>query len=238
MRRLILVSAFLVMGSYTPKRVAQQSFTFNTTESTIYAQDQNHPAVGAPTTLSSGITVNAGTTATINSFADYSGTVAGTISATTAAAHGLSTGEWVVVLGDLIEAGDPQPYYGVYQITVIDTTSFYFTSAAWNGTSTGYVYRGDQFVVPHTGWYKLSAYGTFQSAGANQTYQIDAYVNGTLTTPFAIEITAKSAGALSSAAIAANLSLTAGDVLWYSVSNLTSAANFTLQTASIHLETN
>jgi hypothetical protein len=66
---------------------------------------------------------------TVSSIADYSGTVSGTISVTTATAHGLVT-------GDMVELDGDTGYDGEYDVTIIDTTSFYVT-ATFVATGTG-----------------------------------------------------------------------------------------------------
>jgi hypothetical protein len=66
----------------------------------------------------------------ITAFADYSGTQAGTVKATTDEAHGLSTGYEVIIFGTT-------NYNGSYAITVIDSTSFYFTATWVSNDATG-----------------------------------------------------------------------------------------------------
>jgi len=67
----------------------------------------------------------------ITAYADYSGTVVGTVNVT-AAAHGLATGEYVIITGST-------NYNGTFQITRIGANNFYIT-ATWvadDGASTG-----------------------------------------------------------------------------------------------------
>jgi len=73
---------------------------------------------------------NNSTNKAITAFADYSGTVAGTVMATSVG-HGLS--------GSIanIQISGTSDYDGVYTITVIDVDTFYFT-ATWVATDTGY----------------------------------------------------------------------------------------------------
>ena len=65
-----------------------------------------------------GFTFAAGSTAGITAYADYSGTVAGTILATST--HGLTTGDTITIRGTT-------NYNGIFAITVVDSTHFYFT---------------------------------------------------------------------------------------------------------------
>jgi len=67
----------------------------------------------------------------ISAFADYGGTVAGTVKATSTG-HGLSAGTTVN-----IAIANTEYYDGVYTVTYIDANSFYFT-ATWVATSTGF----------------------------------------------------------------------------------------------------
>jgi hypothetical protein len=66
-----------------------------------------------------GWTFGAGSTNGITAYADYSGTVAGTV-LVTSAGHGLSTGDFVVIRGTT-------NYNGVFQATVVDASNFYIT---------------------------------------------------------------------------------------------------------------
>lgn len=65
----------------------------------------------------------AGSTAAITAYADYSGTVAGTVLATST--HGLTTGDYITIRGTT-------NYNGVFQVTVVDGTHFYFIDT-WAG---------------------------------------------------------------------------------------------------------
>uniref|UniRef100_A0A6M3IUC7 Uncharacterized protein n=1 Tax=viral metagenome TaxID=1070528 RepID=A0A6M3IUC7_9ZZZZ len=64
----------------------------------------------------------------ITAFADYSGTVTGTVSVTDAS-HGLATGQTITISGTT-------NYNGTYSITKIDDNTFYIT-ATWVATETG-----------------------------------------------------------------------------------------------------
>lgn len=59
--------------------------------------------------------------ALITTLADYSGTVAGTVLATTTTTHPYST-------GNIVRIGGTENYDGMYTVTVVDTNNFYFTS--------------------------------------------------------------------------------------------------------------
>ena len=66
-----------------------------------------------------GWTFNAGSTGAITAYADYAGTVAGTVKAT-CTTHTLTTGDVVSIRGTT-------NYNGVFAVTVIDADNFYFT---------------------------------------------------------------------------------------------------------------
>jgi hypothetical protein len=73
---------------------------------------------------------------TIASFADYGGTVAGTVKATTGEAHNLTSGDSIYIYSNGYAALYTE---ADYTITVIDSTSFYFTTT-WNGNTTALWY--------------------------------------------------------------------------------------------------
>lgn len=71
--------------------------------------------------------------AAVSAFADYSGTESGTVSVTTSSAHGLVT-------GDMATIDDTTNYDADYDVTIIDTTSFYVTATWVTDDATGTVY--------------------------------------------------------------------------------------------------
>jgi len=75
--------------------------------------------------------LSAVTTGSITAFADYSGTVAGTVLATDAS-HGLATGNTITIAG----ATDPD-YNSTFTITYVSADTFYFTLAWPGATDTG-----------------------------------------------------------------------------------------------------
>lgn len=72
----------------------------------------------------------------ISAFADNSGSVAGTVIATTTTAHNYITGDAIRIRGT-------KNYDGEYTITVTDTTHFYFTSTFYSTESIGSSTWGD-----------------------------------------------------------------------------------------------
>jgi len=226
----------LLLCTHNHDALVSIGFANNAVETTILAADQVHPAVGVSSALVEvGIGFETGLTASVTSFADYNGTVAGTILATTSAAHGLTTGDVVVLVGADIEAGDAAPYYGIYTTTVVSTTTFYFTQT-WTQTSTATVYRPDYFRIEAAGTYEFTAHGAFESAAVTQTFGIGAFVNTAYAPTFPFRITAGGPSNIDGAASAVYISdLVPGDVVWYGVFNDGGTANYTLAHASVSL---
>ncbi len=88
----------------------------------------------------------AGKTGAITAYADYSGTVAGTIKATSAA-HGLVTGDIITIRGTVA----PNDYNGVYEITKIGDNDFYFTNAGWNADAGASDWEMGAYLLPDAG---------------------------------------------------------------------------------------
>ena len=70
---------------------------------------------------------------TVTAFADYSGTVAGTVKVTTSAAHNLVSGNTAAI-------EDTTSYDNEYEVTYIDSTNFYVTATWVADDATGTVY--------------------------------------------------------------------------------------------------
>lgn len=83
-------------------------------ESVTGTFDNSHVVTGTNPDLN-------GTLGKIVAFSDYSGTVAGTVRATTAVAHGLPAGTSIISISGTTD------YNGIFTVTYIDATSFYFT---------------------------------------------------------------------------------------------------------------
>lgn len=118
-------------------------------------------------------TFDAGSTAAITVYADYSGTVAGTVLATST--HGLTT-------GDIISIRGTTNYNGVFQITVTDGTHFYFTDTwvADDGASDfdepSHLIAG----IGAAGVYKVSWHlSSAEGGGAGSSFIWKIYLNDT-----------------------------------------------------------
>lgn len=206
----------------------------NTTPIDIQAVDQWHPGIGFTAGLLTDWTFLAGAVVDILSFADYSGTVAGTIKATTNGAHGLTTGGVGVVVGANVEAGDANPYYGVYEVTVIDSDEFYFTNPDWNATTTAVLIRPDclQAGAGAVGRALFNGSGSFSSAGINKTYDIKLFQNTTEIDKVENRITTQQASEWSNIPGNCLLDIVEDDIIWFALKNIDDTTNITVRYAN------
>ena len=118
-------------------------------------------------------TYTAGSTGAITAYADYGGTVAGTVKATDAG-HGLAT-------DDVISIRGTTNYNGIFQITVIDSDNFYFTDTWVNDNVASDWDQGDYLTVATDGTYKISwDISASEGGGAGSTLTYAVYVNATI----------------------------------------------------------
>ena len=118
-------------------------------------------------------TFSSGSTAPITAYADYSGTVAGAVLATST--HGLTTGDFITIRGTT-------NYNGIFQVVVVDSTHFYFI-ASWvanDGASDfdqpSYIQAGaDSAGVYNIEW----SISTSEGGAAGSTVIFKPYVNAT-----------------------------------------------------------
>lgn len=152
-----------------------------------------------------GFTFGAGSTGAITAYADYSGTVAGTVKATDVG-HGLTTGDFVVIRGTT-------NYNGVFQITKIDDDNFYFTDT-WVADDGASDWEQPSYLQHTSGtsidfavqWCMSSTKG----AGTSATATYSLYVNTTQDAPSIVQrqFSTSDVGAFSGQAI---VTLSAGD---------------------------
>jgi hypothetical protein len=144
------------------------------TASTIETANSPHAVVAWVTGAVANWTFTTGITNGITAYADYSGTVAGTVKATSNG-HGLTTGDYIAIRGTT-------NYNGVFQITVIDVNEFYFTDT-WAGDDGASDFEMGDYLTPGTG-----ADGTYQvtwnmsaseGGAAGSTFQFEIYINTT-----------------------------------------------------------
>lgn len=207
----------------------------NTTATDIQAVEQWHPGIGFTTGEVENFTFFTGSSIDILSFADYSGTVAGTIKATTDGSHGYSTGDIISIVGALIEAGDPDPYYGRYEITVVDADEYYFTNANWNATQTAISMKPASLIATVGGKYLFVASGSVSVAAISKTIDIKPFLNTTGIDKMENRLNTKSSGEWSNMSGSGIIDVTAGDTLWFGIKGVTDATNVTMRYGNFSL---
>jgi len=97
-----------------------EAYIYNNSTATVIETADTPIALNGiiQTGLVQGWTFETGSTAAISVYADYSGTVAGTVLATST--HGLATNDIITIRGTT-------NYNGIFQVTVVDSTHFYFS---------------------------------------------------------------------------------------------------------------
>lgn len=164
----------LTLAGFTASEFASMYFNANSTATTIETADT---PIGLRLFTAGSLEdwiFNAGSTAAITVYADYSGTVAGTILATST--HGLTTGDFITIRGTT-------NYNGVFEVTVVDSTHFYFTDTwvADDGAS-----DFDQASYLEAGANSLGTYSvdwaisTAEGGGAGSTVLYTPYKNTTI----------------------------------------------------------
>ena len=108
-------------------------------------------------------------TGSITAFANYNGTVAGTVKATDAS-HGLATGNTITIAGST-------NFNDTYTITYIDVNNFYFT-ATWVSTASETGTWTRIHYVPFVYIKKLDDLTAGGSANILTTYYEDLYIDG------------------------------------------------------------
>lgn len=202
----------------------------NTTATTIDAVDEYHMVTDFVTGEVSGFTFNAGAgRSSVSAFADYSGTVAGTVQCTTSAAHGLTTGDYVSITGTT-------NYNGIFEVTVIDTTNFYFTDTWVADDATGAVVGGSYLekTAGNPEHYKVMFSTTAYSAANAKEFKFELVKNATMLDNTAVqrnfETTDK--GVMSSQGL---VELTAGDRISLLVEGITDDTNLTVYHSNVSL---
>lgn len=105
-------------------------------------------------------------------FADYSGTVAGTVKATTSAPHNLDT-------GDVITINAGANYAGIHIITVIDADEFYFTDVWVSDDGIVNWTRPDYMIPSKNCDVQLLLHLSGTPETANSAFEFHFYVNDT-----------------------------------------------------------
>lgn len=157
-----------------------------------------------------GFTFGAGSTGAITAFADYSGTVPGTVLVTDVG-HGLLTGMTVTILGTT-------NYNGTFTITKVSNDTFYITDTWVADDATGNWYMGSYLKadVGSAGTYRLSFNITADSASSGESYKAEANKNATALDNIASERnfgTGTDYGQLTASGL---VTVSDGDYLWLS----------------------
>jgi hypothetical protein len=155
---------------------------------------------------SNGITNVSAITATITHFADYGATVTGAVLVTTSSAHGLVTGQVVII-------DSTTNYNGVYLITKVAADTFYVTATWVADDATGTVQKPETLLIPATGagHYVVNFGVTVDAATADKSVAIGLYQNATLVAKASAHLADTEPQNISSAAWVLAV---AGDVLW------------------------
>lgn len=182
----------------------------NSTPLAIATADTPVGMLGVSEGLTHGVTFHTGSSGVITAFADYGGTVEGTVLATSAG-HGLSTGDIVTHMGTT-------NYNGVFEVTVVSVDTYYFTAVWVADDATGTWIHPSHFScdVGYAGDYKVSAnISCSLSAAANVVWVV--YKNTTAQTQMAGERKFP-INDVGTAAMSGLVTLAEGDTIWMSVS--------------------
>jgi len=144
---------------------------------TIETADTPHAFTGLATGTVNDFSFVAGITGAITAYADYDGTVGGTVKAT-CTTHGLVTDDIITIRGTT-------NYNGVFQITKIDNDEFYFTDT-WVADDGASDFEMGDYLLAGTGTagdYDLSWNSSVsEGGGAGGIIEFQAYINITIQT--------------------------------------------------------
>lgn len=156
-----------------------------------------------------GFTFDAGSSVSITSYSDYSGTVAGTVRIT-CTGHALTTGDIITIRGST-------NYNGVFEVTVIDGDWVYIT-AVWAGNDgPSDIDQGASLTVGAEAAGKYPAYWQMSIApDAACKIQVQMYINTTAQVKSTAEreFSINDLDSISSSCI---LTVVAGDIIWLAV---------------------
>lgn len=174
-----------------------------------------------------GVEFVAGSAGTTSAFADYGGTVSGTVKATSVG-HGLLT-------GDIIAIENGANYKGVFTITVIDTDNFYFT-ATWvaNDGVTNWQ-MADYFKVTKTGNILITSSFSVRPEVPNDVFIFQNYVNDVINPHARSEVKLKVAADLQLVSLTSIDPVVVGDRIWMSVQNITGAGDLYIKHANFSI---
>lgn len=165
-----------------------------------------------------GFTFYAGSTGPISAFANYGGTVAGTVLVTDTA-HGLTTGDVVTITGTT-------SYNGTFAITKVSDDTFYITDTWVANDATGNWFLGSYIQTSSPGVYLVTLAVTLQGASATvENYHVEANKGITALDNVAMEVTLSATGNTNSLASSGFVRLAAGDRLWVSIKQVSAGTD-------------
>lgn len=198
----------------------------NTALTTIGTQNVYHAVNHFVSGLISGFTFTSGLEGS-GTVTDYSGTVAGTVLLTDVA-HGLAT-------GDIITCHSSTDYNGTFMVTVVDVDTFYFTDTYTSNQATDWAMGSYLECLPGSGGiYSITVSCTSFAATANTTFKFE--LNNGIVPIDNVAASRKFSntdyGSMGSSGLT---TIVAGDRIWLSCRNETSAADITVRHANINL---
>lgn len=172
-----------------------------------------------------GYTFSSGVNGTITAFADYGGTVAGTVLATDIA-HGLSTGDIITIEGGT-------NYLGVFEITKVDNDSFYFTDTWVANDGTVAWQQPDYITITKSNDVLLSSTLSVTPATSNDIFRFQIYINTLPITHYVSEEKLKSSTDIQSTSMSGVDPVTVGDKVWLGITNIGGTGDITIKHGNV-----
>lgn len=194
----------------------------------VYNTFGNNDGTLAPNRDTSCFTYKAGVGYTITAFADYGGTVTGTVKVTTSSTHALLAGEPVTITGTT-------NYNGTYLVGgSIDNTNFYVTATWVSDDATGSVRRPATLRVLKTGIYHAEFNLGGTSVSVNDIIKFELNRNLTHLDNIGRKVEWTTNNRMSSAG--GLVSITANDYIWLSVKNISGSGDVTISSCNVNLK--
>ncbi len=166
-------------------------------------------------------TIVAGISGTTSAFADYGGTVAGTVKATDGT-HGLTTGDIITIEGGT-------NYLGVFEVTVIDGDNFYFTDT-WVADDGAVAWSmGDYIKINRKDDISINSGFSCTPSTNNDIFKFVVYVNTTPITHFTSEVKLKLTTDLQTTHIGGVDPVSENDRIWMAITNVGGTGNITIK---------
>lgn len=198
------------------------------TVATIETASTPHAMVAWATGAVADWTFTAGITGAITAYADYSGTVAGTVKAT-CVGHGLTTGDFITIRGTT-------NYNGVFEITTIDSDEFYFTDT-WVADDGASDFEMGDYLTPNAGvegdYHITWQISGSEGGGAGGTFHFRVYADATEATKLTTQrkFSNNDVGSMGGTAI---ITVAASDRIWMALES-DGTNDLTIEHANINL---